>query len=322
MTAAPAAATEPAFGSAELRAGNARVVIVPALGGRIVSLELGGREWLWRRPRRAHEVPEDGSSYAAHGDTGGYDELFPTVAPCTLPGTVARYGGLALPDHGELWSQPSTFSLETREEGVHAICGWTGRRMPYRFLRRVFVGRSGEVEMRYAVTNDGAAPLPFVWAAQVMMPLGPETRLLLPDGARARVCSQRGVELGGPGAEMRWPRVVAGGKIVDLSSPDGVTRAYACKVFVDAGVGLAAVQEGGARLELHCDATRVPYMGVLVDKRPWSPFRRGRPAHRIALVPGIGAPDSLAEGVGAWRAAAWLQPAETREWTLVWKAAG
>jgi len=38
-------------------------------------------------------------SYVETADSGGYDECFPTVGPCTLPSDVERYGGLALPDH-------------------------------------------------------------------------------------------------------------------------------------------------------------------------------------------------------------------------------
>src|SRR6185437_8860294 len=67
-----------------------RVVVVPALGGKIVGLEIGGREWLWRSRARAQR-PADGVSYAAVGDTGGIDECFPTVAPCVLPSNAARY---------------------------------------------------------------------------------------------------------------------------------------------------------------------------------------------------------------------------------------
>ena len=45
-SAAPGARLED-FGFAELRGGGSRVLIVPALGGKIAHLELGGRQWLW-----------------------------------------------------------------------------------------------------------------------------------------------------------------------------------------------------------------------------------------------------------------------------------
>jgi len=304
------------FGSAELRAGATRVVVVPALGGKIVGLEIGGREWLWRSRARA-ERPADGASYAAVGDTGGIDECFPTVAPCVLPSNAARYGGLALPDHGELWSQPSTFALETGEDAMSASCAWQGRRMAYRFVRGMTVRASGQVEMRYAVTNDGRVPLPFVWSARAVFPLGKDTRVALADGTRARVGSARGIDIGGPGAEMRWPRVVAKDKMLDLSLPGAIGRSYAYTVYVDGA--RATLEQDGARLEVAIDGAPHACMSVSVDKPAWSPFRRA--AHRVALAPSIGAPASLSEAMGPWHAAASVEPGATLEWTVTWRAA-
>jgi hypothetical protein len=136
-----------------------------------------------------------------------------------------------------------------------------------------------------------------------------------------RVWSQHGIDLGGAGREMRWPRVAVGGKLVDLSCPDAVARAYACKLFVDvpANGGAIAVEEDGARLELGLDPAQVPHVGIWLNRGGWSPFRRKSSYRNLALEPCLGAPDSLAEALGAWRAAAWLAPGATREWTLVWR---
>ena len=38
------------FGTVELRGGDARVVIIPALGGKISQLWFGERQWLWKNP--------------------------------------------------------------------------------------------------------------------------------------------------------------------------------------------------------------------------------------------------------------------------------
>ena len=308
------------FGTAELRAGSTKAVIVPALGGKIISLEFAGREWLWGGELAGRSAPVDGAPYDEHADGGGYDELFPNIAPCTLPSHVTRYGGLSLPDHGELWSQPATFTLETRPEGTFATTGWQGRRMPYRFVRGVFVRDTGSVEMQYAVSNDGDVRLPFVWSAQALLPLTKGTRIVLPEGTRARVWSQEGVELGGPGAYLRWPRAAIGGKLVDLTRPDEVARTYACRIFLDPGAGRAAVEADGARLEVSFDIEQVRHVVIGVNKPGWSPFGKRRSARTVALAPSIGSPDSLSEALGAWRDAAWLEPGETREWRLTWRA--
>lgn len=308
------------FGSAELRAGSTRAVIIPALGGKIVSLEFAGREWLWGGDVAGRDAPVDGAPYDETTDGGGYDEFFPTVAACTLPSHVSRYGGLSLPDHGELWSQPATFTLETRPEGMYAITGWQGRRMPYRFVRGLFVGGSGAVEMHYAVTNDGDMRIPFVWSSQAMLPLTKSTRLILPEGTRARVWSQEGVELGGQGAYLRWPRAVIGGKLVDLTRPDDVARSYSCRIYFDPATGRAAVEDDGARLEVSFDIAQIPHIGLSIFKRAWSPFKRVRSARTIAIAPSIGSPDSLTEALGSWRDAMWLDPGEKREWRLTWRS--
>jgi galactose mutarotase-like enzyme len=283
-------------------------------------MEIAGREWLWRNTVIPYATPVDGASYVETGDTGGYDECFPTIAPCTLPTSVARFGGLSLPDHGELWSQSTTFSLETREDGMYAASGWEGRRMPYHFVRELFVSRDDRVEMRYAVTNAGPAPLPFIWAAHPLLPLTETTRLIFPDSTRVRVWSQQGIELGGPGAELRWPRAAVGGKLVDFSTPDTVARSYACMLFLDVPTGYATIEEAGARLQVTFDTSQVSHVGLWINKRRWTPFRAKRPYCNLALEPCIGGAGSLTEALGAWRNAAWIKPGETRTWQLVWRA--
>lgn len=303
------------YGSAELRAGDTRVVIVPALGGKIVSMVLGGREWLWHEPRAARQVPSYEEVYREGANGGGYEELFPTVAPCTIPSGVTGYGGIGLPDHGELWSQPSTFTIDTRGDAMSATCGWRGRRLPYRLERRTTVWPGRRVELRYALTNEGSAPLPFVWSGQALLPLTRATRLVLAEGTRVRVCAQRGIELGGPGGELRWPRAVVGGKMLDLSLPFEVARGYAATLVVDAPTGAASVVEEDGRLDLQFDADRVPRLTIGVHKPAPTLLRRHPPVH-LSVAPGVGAPDSLADALGGWRDAAWVAPGETRRWTV------
>ncbi|HEU4565112.1 MAG TPA: hypothetical protein VFS05_10705 [Gemmatimonadaceae bacterium] len=316
----------------ELTAGRAgaaapRVVIIPALGGKIVSLMLAGREWLWQSdvipyPRPGAVVPHD-ASYVETADSGGYDECFPTVGACALPRGVVRWGGLALPDHGELWSQHARVvpaegvagGSGLPREAAEATLAWRGRRLPYRFERTVVVRAPAEVEMRYAVTSESDAPIPFVWSSHPLFPLGPGTRVELPEGARVRVYAQHGAALGGPLAEWRWP-LVAGR---DLRAP-GSGGAYACKLFLDVREGRAALREGGATLEARWDVAELPNVGLWLNHGGWTPFADRAPYHNLALEPCIGAPDSLADALGAWKGAAWLAPGETRRWTLRWRA--
>jgi len=315
----------PTPGFVELHGGSTSVRVVPALGGKLAGLRLAGREWLWASEVIPPRVPgaaerADDASYVTLADSGGYDECFPTVGACTLPDEAGAFAGLALPDHGELWSAQPVVDVRAGEGGHSATLTWRGRRMPYRFEREVRVTPGGEVVMRYAVTNGGSSPMPFLWSAHPLLPLGPRTRLDLPAGTRVRVYAQHGIDLGGPGAEHRWPLLQRGKKAADLSAPDAVARRYACKLFLDARASWAAVVEGGARLEVAFDPRDVPNLGLWINRRGWTPFARGKPYLNLAVEPCIGAPDSLADALSpAWQGAHWLQPGETREWELVWR---
>ena len=309
-----------------LRGGSTSVALVPALGGKIASLHLAGREWLWTSDVIAPRVPDDAlraddaASYVRVADTGGYDECFPTVGACTLPEAVPGFGALRLPDHGELWAQQPTVEVAPADVGAEATLTWTGRRMPYEFRRAVRVDGDGRVVMRYAATNRGDAPLPFLWSAHPLLPLTARTRVRLPTGARLRVDAAHGLALDPHGADGAWPTLQVDGRAVDASHPAGVADGYACKLFLDLPTGpvVAAVEEDGARLEVAMDGGEVTHFGLWLNNGGWTPFANERPYRNLAFEPCIGAPDSLRDALGRWDSAAWLAPGETRRWTLAW----
>ena len=325
------AAVAPAqeFGTVELRGGDARVVIVPALGGKISELWFGERQWLWKNPQLPFRMPEAGASYGLTADSGGCDECFPTAGACTLPSLVRGAGGRALPDHGELWSQQPELTITTEAQGHRAHLVWTGECLPYRFERSVLVTHAGTVRCEYAATNLGTLRIPFVWSAHPLLPLTKATRVVLPPGARVRVWTEHGVDLGGVAAEHRWPRLRSGGQMLDVSVP-GSTRkkSYACKLFVDLPPGDQAVSvvEGDTMLTARFDAAQVPHVGLWINhggwnplpKTSWLPWRKPASYHNLALEPAIGAPDTLSDALGAWGSASWLEAGETRLWTITW----
>jgi galactose mutarotase-like enzyme len=207
-----------------LRGGETRVVLVPSLGGKITELFMGGREWLWTSDVIPLSRGIDGMSYLESGDSGGFDECFPTVSSCRVPGWVRAFGGIELPDHGELWSQEPQLSVRTAADGQRAIFTWRGVRLPYRLQRSVRVVPDGSVQMDYVLSNDGVDRLPFIWSTHPMFPLTPETRLLLPEGARLRVFARHEIELGEVRSEHRWPYVRGSGKVHDFVVPFGVAK--------------------------------------------------------------------------------------------------
>jgi galactose mutarotase-like enzyme len=308
------------FGFVELRGGASRVIIVPSLGGKITALELGGRQWLWTSDVLPYRIPSEGDSYEETADTGGYDECFPTVAACKVPTWIRGLGGVELPDHGELWWQRPELEVRTSEGGQSAVTSWNGQRLAYRFTREVKVAANGTVVMRYDVTNNGSERMPFVWSSHPLLPMTAETRIEFPPDSHLRVSAQHDITIGDRGTALRWPHVRVGGRLVDLSQPDSVAKHYACKVFLEMREGWAVVVEGEHRLEVSFDPALVPNVGIWLNREGWSPFRKGPRYHNFGFEPCIGAPDSLADALGAWQGAHWLDAGETRRWTLTWRA--
>jgi galactose mutarotase-like enzyme len=296
-------------------------VIVPALGGKVAELEMGGRQWLWTSEVVPYALPDENASYVETADTGGFDECFPTVGPCKVPTWVRGFGGVQLPDHGELWSQAPTIDVRTSPNGQTATTTWTGRRMPYQLTREIRVTPGGDVDFEYEATNTGADRIPFIWSSHPLFPLTSATRIELPPATRFHVYAQHEIAVGVGATDLRWPMARSSGRLLDLSNPAGVAKRYACKLFLEMREGRAALIEDGVRLEVSFRIDEVPNVGLWINRGGWTPFKRAKPYSNLALEPCIGAPDSLEEALGAWKSAHWLDAGKSRRWSLRWSAA-
>ena len=309
------------FGFVELRGGGSRVSIVPALGGKIAQMELGGRQWLWANDAIPYVLPDENASYGETADTGGYDECFPTIGACKVPTWIKGFGGAQLPDHGELWSQTPTVDVRTSPDGQAATTTWMGRRMPYRLTREIRVTPTGDVECNYEAVNTGPDRVPFIWSAHPVLPLTSATRIELPNATRLHVYSQHEIQLGVGATDLRWPMIRSAGRLLDMSNPAAVAKKFACKLFLEMREGRAAVVEDGLRLEVTFNVADVPNFGLWINRGGWTPLKRGKPYSNFAFEPCIGAPDTLEEALGAWKNAHWLEGGKSRRWQLRWRAA-
>src|SRR6185295_9499325 len=94
----------------------ARVVVVPDLGGKIVSLVriASGREYLISLPSdEDFRKPSFGGTFVDYNNVG-FDECIPTIATRSHP--EAKFAGFQLPDYGAVWSLPSQHAI--RDSGV------------------------------------------------------------------------------------------------------------------------------------------------------------------------------------------------------------
>ncbi len=306
----------------ELRGGDCTVLMIPSLGGKLAELWLGGRQWLWQSDLIPLAPGTDGASYVETADTGGWDECFPTVGACRIPGWVRGLGGTPLPDHGELWAQSPAIEVHTSGEGQGVTCRWSGLRLPYVFERTVRVDGGGIVHLGYAAMNTGSERLPFIWSSHPLFPLTPSTQIDLQEGTRLRVYARHGIELGELRSEHRWPFVRAGARACDFRIPADVAKRYAAKLFLDATEGGAILREDDRELVMHWDAREIPHIGLWINHRGWTPFKGGEPCMNLALEPAIGAPDTLDDALGDWKSASWLEPGDVRRWHLMLEGRG
>lgn len=319
MTAPKPAVSEPGY--IALEAGGSRVEVVPTQGGRIRSLQLGGREWLLRSA--ADTGPQAGQAPLAGA---GWDECAPASGAGTIPEWVKGSGGRPVPVGGEARLQVPEVTLSTGAEGHQLACVWRGERLPWKLTRTLLVRPDGTVEARYEAFAAGKHRLPFLWSAHLLMPLRASTRLRLPEAARFRVASLAGDATGVGATEGKWPRLVLDGRPRDLAQPWGVPRHVTLAGWLDLASPRThfAVEDDGATLQFSTDGAGFPHLGVVIDRGGNGHAGKRRFGQRaqpvLALRPSLGAPDRYTEALGDWQSITWLVPGEARRWTLTLRA--
>lgn len=314
--------------------GPLELTIIPELGGKISSLRdtRSGREWLWRHPRLPYRRVEHGSSYTLTADTGGWDECFPSVAPCVYPGSP--WAGTAIQDHGELWSQACVWEEGPGDQGERAggspgstlalTTRWAGVALPYSLTRTITL-HEGAARLRidYAAATDGNSPLHFIWCAHPLLAIEPGMRLRFPDGARFHCWTTVPEGLLGPGDSA--PARAA--TLFDYAHlPVGADLQSAIASLQPAGVALklwsepldegwAALEAADGALRMRWDMVRLPQVAAWINLGAWA-GDGGAPYYNLGLEPCIGAQDSLEEAITVHRLHATIPPQGTYTWWL------
>lgn len=209
----------------------------PLDGARITSLVAAGREWLAPSP------PRDPAGGFTDSGTGGWDEVAPTVAACTLG------DGTRLPDHGDAWrlewsvasSGPSTSTA------VVAL-----RSVPLQLSRTLTV-EAGRLRAEYVATATGRVGVPLLWAVHPLFAAPPGTRIVT--GEPAPRLTGEYPEAGSPVA---WP-----GSGIDRGSIDDVDGAL--KAFATGLDRARIVHADGQGLTIRWDAVALPHLGLFWD---------------------------------------------------------
>lgn len=289
---------------------SVRLAVIPELGGKIVSLRSvrSGREWLWANPYLPLREPERGGSYVQRFDSGGWDEVLPTVDPCKVEGTP--WGG-GLTDHGEMWCR-AWHVTEAGRDAVSLELDDPG--LPVRVRRRISLGPGeGRVSIGYTLHNRGGEAVPFIWAAHPLMAIEPGMRIELPPGMRVGCVAKIGAAPVRSGETFDWP--YAGG--FDFSHVPGRDAGFAVKLFTGAmgGHGITLVSpDGSESLRFRVTSGLDPRIGLWLNYGGWS--GAGTVNYFNAGIEPTTTPGDRLDAAIRDRTAAMLDGGAERRWTL------
>jgi hypothetical protein len=248
-----------------------RAVVVPEAGGRIVSLldRHAGYEWLIQ-PAQANpfHLWPPGTAYD-HAQAGGWDEMLPTILAGPYP-EAGPYEGIALPDHGELWTTP--WREAGTGDGAIRLAA-EGAVLPYRLERTLtLAAAAGGTALRfdYTLRHTGAAAFSYLWAAHPQFASEPGARIVLPQDVAEvinAVPESSTPEWGGHGTRNPWPAKAGVGRQDIVGS---VARGRGRKFYLppEAPISWAGLEQPGAGCWLHLswDAADASYCGVWIDE--------------------------------------------------------
>ena len=258
------------------------LTLAPEFGARVTALtdRASGRQWL---------VPGDCTGGATYlGDQArGWDECFPTVAPCDHP----AWGG-PLRDHGELWGR------SWRISGDSARCTATYDDRRFAFSRSLHL-TGATVVADYKVTNRGDCVLPYLWSQHALLATTPADRIVLHGVSAIRA----------QGQPVDWPNHRAR----DLSAVGTADDGFALKLYGEAqNASRAEVSGRDAGIRFDWSGHDVPAFGLWLDYGGWP---AGKPVHQVALEPTTAAADDLAQAEVMGRARQ-LAPGQSHVWSV------
>ena len=280
-----------------------KVQILPDWGAKTASLVYKPKnyELLWQNPDAEYRITGYGAPYP-DGEFSGFDEMFPSISRCYYED--APWAGTEIPDHGEVWSLPWSYSAHSGR----AVFRVDGVRFPYTLEKTVWLD-GAKLHSRYRLSNRSRFPFHFIWAAHPLFKAVPGMRFIVPSDLKEIVNSVPGPVLGGYGDRHTFPRTSG----IDLSTvPPQDTKGYQKYYF------LGKVQEGWCRLDnpeanlsitISFSPDRVPYLGMWFNQGGWA----GQ--YNIAPEPCTAAMDRI-DLSRLWQAGSSIAPLETWEWEL------
>lgn len=271
--------------------------VAPHFGARVTSLTdlRTGRDWLVGGKLEGSAADEAVFSGA---EARGWDECFPTVAPCDNDDWGSR-----LRDHGDIWGRPTTCTANDDEitsvfEGDH-----------YSF-KRILKLYGERLHIDYAVTNTSDKALPYMWSQHCLLATTPADRIFIHGIGDMNVSGTGGMS-GNVPSTFKWPRLSESHPdmgVIEPSEAGWIFKGYAAgSREIEAGI------EGpNGTIAFLSDSEQTPFLGLWLDYGGWP---QSKPVHQIAIEPTTAAADDLSGALRNGQARG-LLPGETHHWAV------
>jgi len=288
-----------------------RATVLPALGGKIASLQ-----WL---PGKVELLQAPLAPYAARtltmgfdeSDASGFDECLPSVAACAV---ATPQGTAHVPDHGDFWR----LEWDAVQGGNEIRMAATGVSLPFRFERTVRL-EGDTLGLSYRVRNAGREPAHYAWSAHPLFAVDRGDRIALPSSVtQVQVEGSARQRLGPRRSRHAWPQTTSERReAIDLSTAGGIDDGIGDKLFTEAPAeGWAAVErvQHRLRIEVQFDPQRSPWLGLWLCYGGWPESRPSR-QQCVAIEPCTAPVDSLAEAIAAGQARR-LELGKSDDWPM------
>ena len=284
---------------------------IPECGGKIYNLisKKTGRQWLWHNPNIKLAKPEYGDSFTSLLDSGGWDEIFPSVLPCH----IVQNDGLELivPDHGDIVSLP----VFIRQPDAQTLVLVTkGKCADFEFRRRISLS-DNVIEFNFSVNNAGNKPFPFLWSSHPLFRYDKNMEIDFDCSVPFTVESVFGAAPFQPGDSFRWPGTNGLNNFLDHSKTD--LEPFAMKFFsdVDSVSSLSLTStDSQERLIFSWDNRFARHLGIWMNCGGWSGV--GIPGdYSLGIEPTTAPTDDLAKAVDSKQAYC-LKPGEQKSWAI------
>jgi galactose mutarotase-like enzyme len=302
-----------------MRNDSLAITILPAAGGNISELRdrRTDRNWLWQNPHIPITNNREGEDYGRDLDSGGWDEVLLSISPdqFNMPNELGRH----IADHGDLVRQHWAAERVNDQHGNDCcVMNVAGQAFAYDFRRVITLHHDRpRLEFAYGLCNNENFSFPWYWTAHALLNALPNMKIELPQGLAFHIDN----DPHDLDRARKWPTMnTEHEESLDLSTSFAMSdkaRNFASKIFVrspDSGSVDVAISNSSERLTMYFDPKEIPWLGLWINNRGWSGCGSD-PYLNLGLEPATTPYDSISQAIDN-DAVIWLEPGESRQWSL------